>query len=67
MIPEIDIWWGANLMLKRYGDKADNESTTRAAQLDAKGILRAPPARCTEKLSTLSPERACHRLCITKH
>jgi len=27
VIPEIDIWRAANLMLKRYGDKAVDEST----------------------------------------
>jgi len=28
--PEIDIWRAANLMLKRYGDKALEESAARA-------------------------------------
>ena len=36
MIPEIDIWRAAVLMLKRYGDKA-LESAARADQLDAEG------------------------------
>jgi hypothetical protein len=29
VIPEIDIWRAANLMLKRYGDKALEESAAR--------------------------------------
>ena len=37
MIPEIDIWRAATLMLRRYGDKALEESATRADQLEAEG------------------------------
>ena len=37
MIPEIDIWRAANLMLKRYGDKALDESTVRADEFAATG------------------------------
>jgi hypothetical protein len=37
MIPEIDIWRAANLMLKRYGDKALEESTMRVDELAAEG------------------------------
>ena len=33
VIPEIDIWRAANLMLKRYGDKALEESAARADEL----------------------------------
>jgi hypothetical protein len=33
MIPEIDIWHVANLMLKRYGDEAEAESARRADEL----------------------------------
>ena len=33
MIPDIDIWRAAQLMLKRYGDKALEESTARADEL----------------------------------
>jgi len=44
MIPEIDIWRAATLMIKRYGDKALEESAARADQLEAEGaILTAPP------------------------
>ena len=35
MIPEIDIWRVANLMLKRYGDLAEMESARKA---DAAGV-----------------------------
>jgi hypothetical protein len=35
VIPEIDIWRAANLMLKRYGDKALEESAARAEELAA--------------------------------
>ena len=37
MIPEIDIWRAAQLMLKRYGDKALEESAARADELMAAG------------------------------
>ena len=37
VIPEIDIWRVANLMLKRYGDNAEAESTRRAAELAEDG------------------------------
>jgi hypothetical protein len=37
VIPEIDIWRAASLMLKRYGEKALDESSTRADQLAAEG------------------------------
>jgi hypothetical protein len=37
VIPEIDIWRAAQLMLKRYGDKALEESAMRADELAAGG------------------------------
>ena len=37
MIPDIDIWRVANLMLKRYGDEADIESAIRAEELFEEG------------------------------
>jgi hypothetical protein len=37
VIPEIDIWRAANLMLKRYGEKALEESAIRADELAAVG------------------------------
>ena len=33
MIPNIDIWRAATLMLKRYGESARTESAARAAEL----------------------------------
>ena len=41
MIPEIDIWRVANLMLKRYGDLAEVESARRADELWEDGMPRA--------------------------
>jgi hypothetical protein len=35
MIPEIDIWRAASLMLRRYGERALEESTARADELFA--------------------------------
>ena len=37
MIPEIDIWRVANLMLTRYGGEADIESAIRAEELAEEG------------------------------
>ena len=37
MIPEIDIWRVAYLMLKRYGHEADIESAIRAEELAEAG------------------------------
>jgi hypothetical protein len=37
VIPEIDIWRAATLMLKRYGDKALEQSRTRIDELTADG------------------------------
>jgi len=37
VIPEIDIWRAAQLMLKRYGDEALKESAARADELVAAG------------------------------
>jgi hypothetical protein len=37
VILEIDIWRAANLMLKRYGEKAFEESSMRADELAADG------------------------------
>jgi hypothetical protein len=37
VIPEIDIWRAANLMLKRYGEKALEKSGARADELAAAG------------------------------
>ena len=37
MIPEIDIWRVANLMLKRHGDRSEAESVRRADELAEAG------------------------------
>ena len=37
MIPEIDIWRAAQLVLKRYGEKALEESAARADELALAG------------------------------
>ena len=37
MISEIEIWRAANLLLKRYGDKARAQGTARAEVLAAAG------------------------------
>jgi hypothetical protein len=37
VIPEIDIWRAAVLMLKRYGENAHMESAARADELTADG------------------------------
>ena len=37
VIPEIDIWRAAQLMLKRYGEKALDESAARADELALAG------------------------------
>jgi hypothetical protein len=39
VIPEIDIWRAANLMLTRYGDEAVAEGAKRAEELAADGDL----------------------------
>jgi hypothetical protein len=39
VIPEIDIWRVANLMLTRYDDEATAESAKRADELTADGDL----------------------------
>jgi len=55
VIPEIDIWRAATLMLKRYGDKALEESAARADQLaqdDYHG--QATWRRITEAVSQLA-------------
>ena len=60
MIPEIDIWRAATLMLRRYGDKALEESATRADQLEAEGDPEGAAtwrwiARAIEQLANTTP------------
>ena len=46
MIPDLEIWRAANLLIKRYGDKAQAEATARAEALadagDPEGCCLAP-------------------------
>jgi hypothetical protein len=39
VIPDIDIWRAASLMIKRYGEKAGAECVTRTDELAAVGDL----------------------------
>ena len=57
MIPEIDIWRAATLMLKRYGEKALGESATRAEELAAQDDYNgagAPGRRITDAVGQLA-------------
>jgi hypothetical protein len=45
MIPEIDIWRVANLMLRRYGHEADIESAIRAEELFEEGDYNGATVR----------------------
>jgi hypothetical protein len=65
MIPEIDIWRAATLMLQRYGDKALEESATRADQLEAEGDPEGAAtwrwiARAIEQLANTTPPGQVH-------
>jgi hypothetical protein len=67
VIPEIDIWRAANLMLKHYGDKAREESATRADELAAPATAMAPQSGAGSPLlsasapTTLRPDRCTDR------
>jgi hypothetical protein len=56
VIPEIDIWRAATLMLKRYGDKAFEESTARADELAAQDDYNGQAVwrRITDSLGQLA-------------
>ena len=62
-MPEIDIWRAAQLMLKRYGDKAIEESAARADELVAAGddngavVWRRISAAVAELANTTPPGR----------
>jgi hypothetical protein len=65
MIPENDIWRAATLMIKRYGDKALEESADRADQLDREGDPEGAAtwrwiARAVELLANTKPSRPVH-------
>jgi Family of unknown function (DUF6961) len=65
MFPEKDIWRAATLMLRRYRDKALEESATRADQLDAEGDPEGAAswrwiARAVEQLAKTKPPWPVH-------
>jgi len=66
-IPEIDTWRAANLMLKRYGDKAREKSRTRADELaaggDHEGDRTPAGARCRSSIIFHSPYRDLSATC----
>ncbi len=39
MIPEIDVWGAANLMLKRHGERTFEESTARAEEARGRRVI----------------------------
>ena len=61
VIPEIDIWRAATLMLKRYGEKALEESAARADELaggedhDGASTWRRITAAVAELANTTPP------------
>jgi hypothetical protein len=56
VIPDIDIWRAAQLMLKRFGDKAVEESAAHADELAANNDFhgQATWRRITEAVSQLA-------------
>jgi hypothetical protein len=59
MIPQIDIWRAAQLMLKRYGEKPLEESTARADELAAADHANGA-ATCAESPPQSSSSRTTH-------
>jgi hypothetical protein len=63
LIPEIDIWRAAQLMIKRYGDEALAESASRADELasagndDGAAIWRRIMAAVTQLANKTPPGR----------
>lgn len=65
MIPEIDIWRIANLMIKRYGESAQAESAKRADEFAQSGDERGATiwrrvTRATAELANTTPTGAMH-------
>jgi hypothetical protein len=65
VIPEIDIWRAATLMLRRYGDKAEEQSAARADDLttEADHDGAATWRRITDavrQLATMTPAGPLH-------
>jgi hypothetical protein len=65
VIPEIDIWRVANLMLTRYGDEATADGTKGAEELAADGDLAGLAVwlrviDATRQLAITTPIRSVH-------
>ena len=65
MIPEIDIWRAAQLMLNRYGDKALEENAARTDELVAAGDDNGAPVwrritAAVAQLATTTPPGRVH-------
>jgi Family of unknown function (DUF6961) len=63
MIPDIDIWRAAALMIKHYGDTADIEAAAKADALLAEGDTEGQRiwmqiARAIDELRTVKPGEA---------
>jgi len=58
VIPEIDIWRAANLMLKHYGDKALEESAARGDELAARRTITASPTPFASSRTRRPPGRS---------
>ena len=65
MIPEIDIWRAATLMLKRYGDKALEQSDRRVDEFTAAGDYNGGDTwhritAAVEQLTNITPPGPLH-------
>jgi len=65
VIPEIDIWRAATPMLKRYGERALEESASRADELASAGddngmAVLAPDLGCRRATRQHHPPRPVH-------
>jgi len=72
VIPEIDIWRVAYLMLKRYGDEADIESAIRAEELAEEGDHNGAAVwwlvtSAIEQLANRTPRDWCTNLAASKN
>lgn len=65
MIPDIDIWRAAALMIKHYGDTADIEAAARADEYQAKGELDGQ--RVWMRIATAIDELRCVHEGEAKH
>jgi hypothetical protein len=58
VIPEIDIWRAATLMLKHYGDKALEESAARADEMAALDDYHRQATWCQRRRENASAGRS---------